>query len=571
MSKLPLNSLANRLILDGLLSEAAAISATEEATKTGASFISYVVSHKLVSQLQLATAIASDFGFPLLDINSFDLELVPTKLISEKLIHQHHVLPLLQKDKILFLAVADPTNQAALDEIKFHTGLVTQLIIVEIDKLSLAIDKLLSAQEVEALGDLSDAILDEVAITSGEEEALDNKNVGKNEDAPIVRYINKVILDAINKRVSDIHFEPFEKNYRIRYRLDGVLQEAASPPINLASRITTRIKIMAQLDISERRVPQDGRFKMVLSKKNSIDFRISTCPTINGEKIVIRILDPNSMMLSTEKLGLDKKEEQIFLKEIERPQGMILVTGPTGSGKTITLYTALNKLNTIDVNISTVEDPVEIYMKGINQVNINLKAGLTFAAALRSFLRQDPDIIMVGEMRDLETAEIGVKAAQTGHLVLSTLHTNSAAETLTRLANMGVPTYNIATSVTLIIAQRLARRLCEHCKKIEEIPKEVLLAEGFKEDELATLKTYEGVGCEFCSDGYKGRVGIFEFLPVSEAISQCIMRAGSSAVNALDLLKIAQSEGMKTLRENGLEKVRQGIISISELNRSVVD
>ncbi len=566
MQGIPPNSLAFRLIKDGLLDEQTAQEAASQAKSRQQAFISYLVQEKLVKSQQLASAISQDLGLPLLDLATFDLELIPAKFINEKLIRKHQLIPLMQKGKHLFIAAADPTNQAGLDEFKFNTGLTPQTILVEIDKLNTIIEQILTAQETAALGDLSDSALDQLAISSEDTDA-DNINPSEVDDAPIVRYVNKIVLDAINKNASDIHLEPYEKNYRIRYRIDGLLYTNANPPVNLSNRITARIKIMSQMDISERRVPQDGRFKMVLSKKRMIDFRVNSCPIVNGEKICMRILDPSNAILNVEKLGFDATQKEWFLKAINKPQGMVLVTGPTGSGKTITLYTALNLLNTEEINISSVEDPVEIHLEGINQVNIHPKAGLTFATALRSFLRQDPDVIMVGEIRDLETAEIAVKAAQTGHLVLSTLHTNSAAETLVRLTNMGVPNYNIATSVVLIIAQRLARKLCEHCKVKAIIPEPALLKEGFSAQEISDLTIYEPKGCEHCTNGYKGRVGLFEVLYVTETISNLILRGG----NALDLLAAARSNGMLTLRESGLNKIRQGITSLAEINSVTTD
>ena len=570
MQGLPPTSLAYRLIKDGLLDEKIAQEATAQAKEQQLPFITFLVQEKLVKPQQLAVAISQDLGLPLLDLTAFDLEIIPAKLLTEplkKVIRKHQILPLAQKGKQVFIATADPTNQIGLDEFKFNTGLIPQTILVEIDKLSVIIEQKLTAQETAALGDLSDIALDQLAISSEEGTPENNSLTSEVDDAPIVRYVNKIVLDAINKNASDIHCEPYENTYRVRYRIDGILYTNATPPANLANRITARMKIMSQMDISERRVPQDGRFKMVLSKKRMIDFRVNSCPIVNGEKICIRILDPSNAILNVEKLGFDPKQKEWFVKAINKPQGMILVTGPTGSGKTITLYTALNMLNTSEINISSVEDPVEIHLEGVNQVNINTKAGLTFAAALRSFLRQDPDVIMVGEIRDLETAEIAVKAAQTGHLVLSTLHTNSAAETLVRLTNMGVPSYNIATSVVLIIAQRLARRLCEHCKVKLTIPEQGLLSEGFTAEEIPNLTIYGPKGCEHCTNGYKGRVGLFEVLYVSENISDLIMRGG----NALDLLACARSNGMLTLRESALAKVRQGITSLAEVNSVTTD
>jgi type IV pilus assembly protein PilB len=567
MQGLPSNSLAFRLIKDGLLAENIAKEATVNAKQQQIPFISFLVQEKLVKPQQIASVVSQDLGLPLLDLSAFDLEAIPTKLLNEKLIRKHLILPLQQKGKYLFVATADPTNQIGLDDFKFNTGLTPQTVLVELDKLNSVIEQILTAQETAALGDLSDTALDQLAISSAEDENTDGISVNADDDAPIVRYVNKIVLDAINKNASDLHFEPFEKSYRIRYRIDGILYNIATPPANLATRITARIKIMSQMDISERRVPQDGRFKMTLSKKRMIDFRVNCCPVANGEKICIRVLDPSNAVLSVEKLGFDPKQKEWFLKAINKPQGMILVTGPTGSGKTITLYTALNILNTEEINISSVEDPVEIHLEGVNQVNINQKAGLNFASALRAFLRQDPDVIMVGEIRDLETAEIAVKAAQTGHLVLSTLHTNSAAETLVRLTNMGIPNYNIATSVVLIIAQRLARRLCEHCKVKVNIPAEALLVEGFTAAEIPNLTLYEAKGCEHCTNGYKGRVGLFEVLFMTEDISNLIMRGG----NALELLACARSNGMLTLRESALNKVKQGITSLAEINSVTTD
>ncbi|MES9968096.1 MAG: type IV-A pilus assembly ATPase PilB, partial [Sedimenticola sp.] len=481
-----------------------------------------------------------------------------------KLIRKHHVLPLFKRGNRLFLGVSDPTLQG-LDEIKFHTGLTTEAVVVEEHKLVTAIDKAMSAGE-QAMSDLLDADLDNLDIDVSDETPQGDDNLDV-DDAPVVRFVNKILLDAINGGASDIHFEPYEKSFRIRFRQDGMLHEVANPPINIASRLTARVKVMSRMNIAERRVPQDGRIKMVLSKNRSIDFRVNTCPTLYGEKIVLRILDPTSAQLGIEALGFEEEQREAFMKAIGKPYGMILVTGPTGSGKTVSLYTALNLLNKPDINISTVEDPVEIQVPGINQVNMNPKTGLTFAEALRAFLRQDPDIVMVGEIRDLETAEIAVKAAQTGHLVLSTLHTNDAPQTLTRLANMGVPPFNIASSVLLIMAQRLARRLCEHCKAPDDLPREALLEEGFKENEVGSISVYKAVGCDMCTQGYKGRVGIFQVMPVTEEMGRLIMEGGTS----IQLAEEASREGVATLRESGLRKVKAGVISLEELNRVTKD
>ncbi len=565
-----LSGLARRLVVDGLLDEKTAQKALDDAKEKRKSFIIHIVEKKLLDPLDIAMAASQDFGLPLLDLDNFDKEILPISLVSEKLITKHHALPLFKRSDRLYVAISDPTNLTALNEFKFHTGINTHAILVEENKLATLIENALTEQETAALGDLSDEDLDDLDISAGEEELGENISASDAaEDAPIVRFVNKILLEAINKSISDIHFEPYEKIYRIRYRRDGILYEAAAPPINLAQRITARLKVMSELDISERRVPQDGHFKMKLSKNRSIDFRISTCPTTGGEKVVIRILDPSSAHLGIEALGYEPQQKALFLNAIAKPQGMVLVTGPTGSGKTVSLYTALGILNTDERNISTIEDPVEIQLQGINQVNVNLKAGLEFSTALRSFLRQDPDIIMVGEIRDLETAEIAIKAAQTGHLVLSTLHTNSAPETLTRLQNMGVPSFNIATSVSLIIAQRLARRLCPQCKQIHEIPEKTLLEEGFLPEGLVDTKIYSPniEGCGNCKNGYSGRIGIYEVLKVTDEIGRIIMEGGTS----IDISDQAKQEGMSTLRESGLLKVVSGTTSLEEINRVTKD
>lgn len=564
-NKIILKGLARRLVFDGLMTEEAVRQALENSQTKKLPFITYLVQNKVLSPCVIAEAAANDFGIPLLDLNAYDPELIPKDLVSEKLIRQHRILPIFTRGNRLYLAVADPTDQNAIEEIQFHTGLNISTIIVEDDKLEKLVDSVLSAQAEAMLGNL-DENLEALEISAGEE-TLASENPDKEQDAPIIRYVHKILLDAIHQGASDIHFEPYEAIYRIRFRIDGILYQIATPPINLANRIASRLKVMSQLDISERRIPQDGRFKIKLTHKRTIDFRISTCPTVHGEKVVMRILDPTSASLDVDSLGLEPEQRKIFLDAIRLPYGMILVTGPTGSGKTITLYTALGMLNTLDRNISTVEDPVEINLTGINQVNINLKTGLTFSTALRAFLRQDPDIIMIGEMRDLETAEIGIKAAQTGHLVLSTLHTNSAPEALTRLKNMGVPAYNTATSVSLIIAQRLARKLCEHCKTPEILPEEVMLNEGFLPDELSQLQIFKAVGCEHCTNGYKGRLGIFEMLPITPTLAEVILRSGSM----LEIIEQAKKEGFQSLHESGLKKVRQGITSLEEVNRIIVE
>jgi type IV pilus assembly protein PilB len=504
-----LNGLSKRLVSDGLLEENAALQAQLDARKKKISLAACLAEDYKINTRKIAVASSEEFGLPLLDLAALDTESIPRNLIEEKLIRQHQALPILKRGNRLFVAVADPMNLMALDEIKFNTGIPTEPVLVEVDKLNRLIEDALSAADT-AMEDMAglDEDLENLDISSEEEGESDDAASGV-DDTPVVRFVNKVLLDAINKGASDIHVEPYEHFLRIRFRIDGVLQEIAKPPVNMANRITARIKVMSRMDISERRIPQDGRIKLKVSKKRAIDFRVNTLPTLFGEKVVLRILDPSSAKLGIDALGYEEVQKQAYLKALSNPYGMILVTGPTGSGKTVSLYTGLNILNTIDRNISTAEDPAEINMPGVNQVNVNPKAGLDFASALRAFLRQDPDVIMVGEIRDLETANIAIKAAQTGHLVLSTLHTNDAPQTLSRLVNMGVAPFNIASAVSLIIAQRLARRLCEHCKTLDNIPKEALLQEGFTEADLPDLKIYKAVGCDKCTEGYKGRVGIY--------------------------------------------------------------
>jgi len=561
-----LSGLAKRLVFDGLLDEDNAAKLQEKALKSREPFVSYLVENKLVPSGAIAASACQEFGVPLFDLAAMELEHAPISLVDEKLIRQHHALPLFRRGNRLFVAVSDPTNLQALDEIKFHTGISTETILVEEDKLTKAIERALDSADT-SMTDLLDEDLDNLDITGGDDDKQDDKMDADIDDTPVVRFVNKVLLDAINKGASDIHIEPYEKSFRIRFRQDGVLHEVASPPQSMATRLVSRLKVMSRMDIAERRVPQDGRIKMAISKKRTIDFRVNSCPTLFGEKVVLRILDPTSAQLGIDALGYEEDQKQLYMENLNKPYGMILVTGPTGSGKTVSLYTGLNILNTADRNISTCEDPVEINLAGINQCNMNPKAGLTFAEALRAFLRQDPDIIMVGEIRDLETAEIAIKAAQTGHMVMSTLHTNDAPQTLTRLANMGVPSYNIASTVNLIIAQRLARRLCTNCKKPVDIPKEALLEEGFTEDEIDAMQVYAPVGCDQCADGYKGRVGIYQVMPVSEGMGRIIMENG----NALQLADQAKREGIADLRASGLKKVRQGVTSLEEINRVTKD
>jgi type IV pilus assembly protein PilB len=562
--------LPQRLVQDGVVDEAAMLEALNAARERKTNVVTQLVASGAAAARDIAVAASNEYGTPLFDIDAVNLDLEVVRLVSDKLIAKHRVLPLFRRGKRLFLAVADPTNLHGLDEVRFGTGLGVEAIVVEDDKLQKAIDKALEQvdNQMSALTEEGDVDLDSLEVSGGEEE-LDEK-IGRDdvEDAPIVRFVNKVMLDAIRRGASDIHFEPFEKTYRVRLRMDGVLKEIAQPPVQLAPKLSARLKVMSRLDIAERRVPQDGRIKMKLSKNRAIDFRVSTCPTLFGEKIVLRILDPAQAMLGIDSLGYEPFQKELYTKYLAKPQGMILVTGPTGSGKTVSLYTGLNILNREDTNISTAEDPAEINLPGVNQVNVNPKVGLTFAAAMRAFLRQDPDVIMVGEIRDLETAEIAIKAAQTGHLVLSTLHTNDAPQTLTRMVDMGVKPYAIATSVSLIIAQRLARRLCGTCKVPRDIPKEALLKEGFTEiDVSAGLKIYGPKGCSNCTDGYKGRVGIYQVLPVTDFIARIILAGGS----APEIGTQAAKEGVWDLRRAGLEKVKAGVTSLEEVNSVTVE
>ncbi|WP_345889402.1 type IV-A pilus assembly ATPase PilB [Shewanella algae] len=555
--------LSTLFIRKGLLDESSLSEAIKQSQKNKQALVTTLVTSKLLSARTIAELCYEEYGTPLLDLNEFDLNSIPEEFLNKKLIDKHRCLPLFKRGNRLYIATSDPTNIAALEDFQFSAGLHAEAILVEEDKLNKALEKVLE----EDLNSLDLDGLDEESLAGIEVADTDKRpeesNDGK-DDAPIVIYINKILTDAIRKGASDLHFEPYEKRYRIRFRIDGILHEVSEPPISLSGRISARLKVMSKLDIAERRVPQDGRIKMRLSRNKSIDFRVSTLPTLWGEKIVMRILDSSSAQLGIEKLGYEEDQKQAYLEMLARPQGMILVTGPTGSGKTVSLYTGLNILNTEERNISTAEDPVEINLEGVNQVHINTKAGLTFASALRSFLRQDPDVVMVGEIRDLETAEIAIKAAQTGHLVLSTLHTNSSAETLTRLLNMGVPGYNIASSVNLIIAQRLARRLCPECRQPEEIPEHELLQLGFSQQQIdAGFTPYKPCGCDLCSGGYKGRVGIYEVMKMSDEIARTIMEGG----NSLQIAATAKQQGMRDLRLSGLLKVIQGVTSIAEVNR----
>jgi len=568
--KIALQGLPQRLVNDGILEEGTMQQAINAAKENRANLVPYLVGQGLADAREIAIAASQEFGVPLLDLESVQVDLDTVRSVPDKLIAKHRVLPIFRRGKRLFIAVSDPTNLQAIDEIKFATGFSIEAVVVEEDKLEHTLARTLEQVDttMPALGE-DDLDLENLEVTPGDDEH-DGEAIARDdvEDAPIVRFVNKVLLDAIKKGASDVHFEPYEKYYRIRLRIDGVLKELATPPVQLAVKLSARLKVMSRLDIAERRVPQDGRIKMRISKNRAIDFRVSTCPTLFGEKVVLRILDPSSAKLGIDALGYEPFQKQLYVETLARPHGMILVTGPTGSGKTVSLYTGLNILNTEDTNISTAEDPAEINLPGVNQVNVNPKVGLTFASALRAFLRQDPDVIMVGEIRDLETAEIAIKAAQTGHLVLSTLHTNDAPKTLTRLVDMGVKPYAIATSISLIIAQRLARRLCNHCKTRLELPAEALLKEGFKEADLdAGVMVYGPVGCNQCVDGYKGRTGIYQVMRVTEAIGRIILEGGS----AVDIAEQAASEGVWDLRRAGLQKVRDGITSLDEINRVTVE
>lgn len=565
MNDIALTGLAKQLVVAELLTDKSAQQALQQAQRSKTPLVHFLVQNKLAKSRDIAEVAADQFGVSLLDLTTLDKESQPKGLVSEKLVRQHHALPLWRRGNKLFVGISDPTNHQAITDIQFSTGLTTEAILVEDDKLTDAIEKFFE-NGTTGLEDLSEIDLDGLDV-----EAIDeNKNetvTQDADDAPVVRFVNKMLLDAIRGGSSDLHFEPYEKTYRVRFRTDGMLREIARPPINLAGRIAARLKVMASLDISERRKPQDGRIKMRISKNKAIDFRVNTLPTLWGEKIVMRILDPSSAQMGIDALGYEPHQKELYLQALRQPQGMILVTGPTGSGKTVSLYTGINILNTVDINISTAEDPVEINMEGINQVNVNNRQGLDFAQALRSFLRQDPDVIMVGEIRDLETAEIAIKAAQTGHLVLSTLHTNSAAETLTRLQNMGVASFNIATSVNLIIAQRLARKLCPHCRKEADVPRDAQIEEGFPLDKIGTFTIYEPVGCDQCVNGYKGRQGIYEVVKITKELQRLIMESG----NAIEIATQMRKEGFNDLRTSGLVKVMQGVTSLAEVNRVTKD
>jgi type IV pilus assembly protein PilB len=560
-----LSGLARRLVDDKLLEEHVARDASEEAAKTRVPFVTHLVQNNLASSLDVANSAAEEFGTPLLDLTALDPESIPKNMIDEKLIRANHAIPIFHRGNRLFVAVSDPTNRKGLEDIGFQTGVATEEVLVEENKLTAFIETYLDSQEGGGLGDLGDddVDLDLEAVDEGGGGGEEDDPGQAIDDTPVVRFINKMLMDAIKSGASDLHFEPFEKSYKVRFRTDGVLHEVARPPVNLAPRISARLKVMSQMDISERRVPQDGRIKLKISKSKSIDFRVNTLPVLFGEKLCLRILDPSSAKMGIDALGYEDEQKQLFMDALYKPQGMFLVTGPTGSGKTVSLYTGLNILNTPELNISTAEDPVEINLEGINQCPVNHKVGLDFSEALRSFLRQDPDIVMVGEIRDIETANIAIKAAQTGHMVMSTLHTNSAPETLTRLRNMGVPAFNLATSINLIVAQRLARRLCD-CKEKIDIPKSALLEKGFTEEDVDRgFDVFVPKGCGKCSGGYKGRVGIYEVVKITPEISKIIMEDGNSIEIAAECAK----QGFKNIFESALIKVISGLTSLEEVDR----
>jgi len=567
-NRVPLSGLARKLVADGLLDDVAAQDAFQDAVSNKVPFVKYLVDNDLASAKVIANAAAQEFGVPALDIEAMEIDPEILKLVSEELITKHHALPLFRRGNRVYIGVSDPTNLQALDEIKFHIGANTEAVVIEEDKLAKAIVKAIEAADG-SLGDMEDSDfdnLDDLEVGGDESEQEDDSEI---DDAPVVRFVNKVLLDAIKKGASDLHFEPYEKSYRVRFRIDGVLEEIAKPPLALSQKIAARIKVMSRLDVSERRVPQDGRIKLKLSKTKSIDFRVSTCPTLFGEKSVMRILDSDAAKLQIDQLGYEDFQKEAFLKNLHKPYGMFLVTGPTGSGKTVSLYTGINILNQVDVNISTAEDPVEINLAGVNQVQVDERTGMTFPKALKAFLRQDPDIILVGEIRDLETASIGVKAAQTGHMVMSTLHTNDGPQTLTRLQDMGIQPFAVATTINLITGQRLARRLHPDYKVPLEMPPEALLDEGFTQEEVdAGIKLFApGDGGIDCPSGYKGRCGIYQVMPISDAMKRLIIEGA----NAVQLADQAAEEGIWDIRKSGLAKARAAVTSLAEINRVTVE
>ena len=566
-----ITGIARRLVQDGAMDEAAAREAMAKAGEAKVPLAQWIAEKKLVSAGAMAAANSVEFGMPVIDATAFDPTHNAMKLVSEELVQKHNVLPLFKRGSKLFVGTSNPTQTAHLAEIQFHTNLVVEPILVDEEQIRRVLEQWqnLSGQISGDLGSDDEEGLDNLEASIGDEDAGSESGVdAKGDDTPVVKFVNKVLIDAIRRGASDIHFEPYETDYRVRLRIDGLLKSVAKAPVKLSPRIAARLKVMAQLDIAEKRVPQDGRIKLNLSKTKQIDFRVSTLPTLFGEKVVLRILDGSAAKLGIDKLGYEPDQQALFEAAIQKPYGMVLVTGPTGSGKTVSLYTALGILNDDVRNISTVEDPVEIRLPGVNQVQQNTKRGMTFAAALRSFLRQDPDVIMVGEIRDLETAEIAIKAAQTGHMVLSTLHTNDAPQTIARLMNMGIAPYNITSSVTLVIAQRLARRLCTKCRKPQELPVNALLAEGFTQAEIdAGFTLYQAVGCDDCTEGYKGRTGIYQVMPMSDEIQAIVLAGG----NAMQIAEVAQQAGVRDLRQSALMKARNGITSLAEINRVTKD
>jgi type IV pilus assembly protein PilB len=563
-ANVPLTGLARKLVTDGLLEQKVAQEAWLEASREKIPFVSHVVRKGLIKGNVVAQIAADEFGVPLIDLNAVEIDPDVTRLVQEKLIRDNHALPLFKRGTRLYVAVSDPTNLQALDEMKFASGTQAEPVIVEDDKLDRIIDKALEAVDTSMnMGEGEDfENLEGLEVAEdGEDDDPANLDV---DDAPVVKFVNKLLLDCMKKGASDIHIEPYEKFCRVRLRVDGVLQEVAKPPLALSSKITARVKVMSRLDVSERRVPQDGRIKLKLSKTRAIDFRVSTCPTLFGEKTVMRLLD-SSMSIPREALGYEDFQLKIYLRNLNKPYGMFLVTGPTGSGKTVSLYSGIHLLNKPDINISTAEDPVEINLPGVNQVQIDERTGMTFEKALKAFLRQDPDIILVGEIRDLLTGNIAIKAAQTGHMVMATLHTNDAPQTLTRMVDMGIKPYAIATAVNVITAQRLGRRLCNHCKEPMEVPKKALLKEGFSEKDVnnPNFQIFHPKGCDQCTNGYKGRVGIYQVMEVSEEMERMVMEGR----NAIDIADQARREGIPDLRQSGLKKVKDGVMSIEEMNR----
>ncbi|MBI5618518.1 MAG: type IV-A pilus assembly ATPase PilB [Gammaproteobacteria bacterium] len=567
-NRVPLSGLARKLVADGLLDDKAAAQAFQDALSARIPFVKFLIDNKLGDAKVIAHAASQEFGVPLLDIDSIDIDPDVVKLVSEEIIQRHHALPIFKRGNRVFIGLSDPTNLQALDEIRFHLGANTEAVLVEETKLARAIEKALAAQD-SGLNDMQDSDfenLDDLEVGTQQEAAQESTEV---DDAPVVRFVNKVLLDAIKRGASDLHFEPYEKYYRVRFRVDGMLAEIAKPPLALAFKIAARIKVMSRLDVSERRVPQDGRIKLKLSKTKAIDFRVSTCPTLYGEKVVMRILDSDAAKLNIDQLGYEDFQKELFLKNLQKPYGMFLVTGPTGSGKTVSLYTGINILNNDDINISTAEDPVEINLPGVNQVQVDEKTGMTFAKALKAFLRQDPDVILVGEIRDIETASIAVKAAQTGHMVMSTLHTNDGPQTLTRLQDMGVQAFAVATTINLITAQRLARRLHPDFRVPVDLPAEALRGEGYTDEDIADgVKLYgPGIGNADCPTGYKGRVGIYQVMPITDTMKRLIMEGA----NAVQLADQSRAEGIWDIRKSGLQKAKRGITSLAEINRVTME